>query len=74
LTDNKKGFFLVLTTKTLCFPMVGNPVSQIYTPTIINDWFQNKGLDAAMIGADIQPTAIKNYFEGLRYWNNYGGC
>ncbi|MCF6327408.1 MAG: shikimate dehydrogenase [Devosiaceae bacterium] len=74
MTGNKKGIFLVITAKTLCFPMVGSPVSQTYTPAIINSWFQNKGLDAVMIGADIQPAAIENYFEGLRCWNNCGGC
>jgi shikimate dehydrogenase len=63
-----------ITGTTQLFPIIGHPVSGVFSPPAFNLEFQNKGLDITMVPMDIPPSALDAFWVLLRNTQNMVGC
>ena len=63
-----------ITGTTYFYAMLGHPVAQVRTPTVLNAYLQKNDIAAAMTTFDILPKNVDRFFEMLRAWENCGGC
>jgi shikimate dehydrogenase len=54
--------------------ILGTPIAQVQSPANFNRWFQEQGLDLAMLPLDLQPDALQAFIAAMRGWNNLHGC
>jgi shikimate dehydrogenase len=54
--------------------IVGSPIVQVKSPVNFNTWFQDNGLDVAMIPIDVRADAFAAFIDALRGWQNMRGC
>lgn len=57
----------------VCF-MVGRPVGKARTPAIFNEWAARAGLDAVMVGLDLDAGGVGALFSAMRHWDNCLGA
>jgi len=55
-------------------PLIGQPVGQVRSPTVFNQYAQDNGIDAVMFAVDLEPAAAADFFRGLKGWKNCPGC
>lgn len=63
-----------ITGMTLLFPIIGHPVSGVFSPPAFNIEFKNRGLDIAMVPLDISPPVLEAFWALLRTSENLVGC
>lgn len=54
--------------------IVGSPVTQVKSPENFNQWFAGHRQNVAMLAIDLAPSALQNFVETLRGWQNLRGC
>lgn len=65
---------MAITGATLLFPIIGHPVSGVFSPPAFNALFQKRNIDAVMFGADMEPAALDGFWQVLRGSSNMLGC
>ena len=60
--------------RTLVYPMIGHPTTQVKSPTTFNRYFRENHLDGVMVAVDVHPAAVVHFFSLLRGWENCPGC
>jgi len=60
--------------RTLVYPMIGYPTTQVKSPTTFNRYFREKYIDGVMVAIDVHPAAVAHFFSLLRGWQNCPGC
>jgi len=63
-----------ITGKTKVLPIIGHPVSGVFSPRAFNFSFQERGLDVVMVPVDVPVTGVKGLWELLRASSNMIGC
>ncbi|MBL4787227.1 MAG: shikimate dehydrogenase [Cohaesibacteraceae bacterium] len=65
---------MIISGQTKCCPIIGHPVAHVFTPPVINAWFEMQQIDAVMFAMDISSSGAKEFFKMLRNWENLAGC
>ena len=65
---------MAITGTTQIFPIIGSPVSGVFSPPAFNLLFQDRGLDIAMVPMEIPASAISMFWDLLRSSGNMIGC
>lgn len=60
--------------RTLVYPMIGHPTTQVKSPTTFNRYFRKMRMDRIMIAIDVHPAEVTHFFSLLRGWRNCPGC
>ncbi len=63
-----------ITGATRLLPIIGHPVSSVFSPPAFNALFQKKNIDAVMFGLDLEPAALDGFWQVLRGSSNMLGC
>ncbi|MFT6088644.1 MAG: shikimate dehydrogenase [Akkermansiaceae bacterium] len=63
-----------ITGKTRIFPIIGSPVSTVFSPPAFNIAFQERGLDIVMVPMEISAEQVHGFWELLRDSANMIGC
>ncbi|WP_417681108.1 shikimate dehydrogenase family protein [Roseibium sp.] len=63
-----------VTGATRLFPIIGHPVSGVFSPPAFNALFQKKNIDVVMVGLDLEPAALGGFWLVLRGSSNMLGC
>lgn len=63
-----------ITGKTRILPIIGHPVSGVFSPPAFNLAFKDRGLDIAMVPMDIPSTSLRAFWNLLRNSANMIGC
>ncbi len=63
-----------ITGTTQIFPIIGNPVSGVFSPPAFNLLFKKKGLDIVMVPVEIPAAAVSTFWDLLRSSGNMIGC
>ena len=63
-----------ITGKTKVLPIIGHPISGVFSPRAFNFSFQERGLDVVMVPMDVPVTGVKGLWELLRASSNMIGC
>ena len=63
-----------ITGTTQIFPIIGCPVSSVFSPPAFNLLFDKKGLDISMIPIDVPVSGVKGFWDLLRGSANMIGC
>lgn len=63
-----------ITGTTQIFPIIGSPVSGVFSPPAFNLLFQDRGLDIVMVPMDIPAAGIGTFWDLLRSSGNMIGC
>jgi hypothetical protein len=54
--------------------IVGSPIAQVKSPENFNRWFASHQQNVAMLAIDLAPSALQNFVQTLRGWQNMRGC
>ncbi|VVM78662.1 Shikimate dehydrogenase (NADP(+)) [Pseudomonas fluorescens] len=54
--------------------IVGSPIAQVKSPENFNRWFADHQQNVAMLAIDLAPSALQNFIQTLRGWQNLRGC
>lgn len=63
-----------ITGTTQIFPIIGSPISGVFSPPAFNLLFQDRGLDIAMVPMDIPTAGVSTFWDLLRSSGNMIGC
>jgi shikimate dehydrogenase len=64
---------MLITGTTAIVGIVGTPIVQVKSPSVMNAYFQHQGWDAALVPIDLDATAIPAFASMLRAWRNLRG-
>lgn len=56
------------------YPIIGSPMKQVKSPVLFNRYFAEQGIDAEMVGIDVAPFDLGDFFDQLRVTKNVKGC
>ncbi len=56
------------------YPIIGSPIKQVKSPDLFNRYFAEQGIDAEMVGIDVAPRDLGDFFDQLRVARNVKGC
>ena len=56
------------------YPIIGSPIKQVKSPDLFNRYFAEQGIDAEMVGIDVAPRDLGDFFDQLRVAKNVKGC
>lgn len=59
---------------TKLLPIIGFPVSGVFSPPAFNAHFSDIGIDAVMFGLDIAPEGVDDFWRVMRMSENMLGC
>ncbi|MBN8872477.1 MAG: shikimate dehydrogenase [Rhodospirillales bacterium] len=62
-----------VTASTAIVGIVGTPIMQVKSPTVMNAWFEAQARDAALVPIDLAPEAMAAFVPVLRGWRNLRG-
>lgn len=65
---------MLITGKTRILPIIGHPVSGVFSPPAFNLAFQEKGLDIKMVPMDVPAASMQAFWDLLRNSTNMIGC
>ncbi|MBK5413289.1 shikimate dehydrogenase family protein [Pseudomonas sp. TH31] len=54
--------------------IVGSPIAQVKSPENFNRWFADHQQNIAMLAIDLQQSALDDFVQTLRGWQNLRGC
>ena len=60
--------------RTKLFPIIGDPVAGVVSPSAVNAWFQSNAIDACMIPLNIPALNITGFWDMIRTSNTFLGC
>ncbi|MGH1412961.1 MAG: shikimate dehydrogenase family protein [Pelagimonas sp.] len=63
-----------ITGTTQIFPIIGHPVSGVFSPPAFNLLFQDRGLDIVMVPMDVPVSGANGFWDVLRASANMIGC
>ena len=63
-----------VTGETKFYALIGHPVQQVRTPSVLNAYLKKHEIDAIMVTFDLLPEAVKSFFKMLRGCENCLGC
>lgn len=64
---------MVITGTTAIVGIVGTPIVQVKSPSVMNAYFQRQEWDAALVPIDLDATAMPAFASMLRAWRNLRG-
>jgi shikimate dehydrogenase len=64
---------MAITGATAVVGLIGTPIVQVKTPSLMNPYFHQHALDAVLIPMDVAPDAIPALVRTMRGWNNLRG-
>ncbi len=62
-----------LSGKTRLFPIVGDPIAQVKSPSGVTDAFNERGVDAICVPMHIAPEDFQTFIAAIRQTQNVGG-
>lgn len=65
---------MAITGTTQIFPIVGCPVTGVFSPPAFNSLFRQKGLDITMVPMDVPVSGMNGFWDVLRCSANMIGC
>ena len=65
---------LPVTGSTKFYALIGHPVKQVRTPTVLNAYLTEHSIDAVMVTFDLLPENLQDFFNMMRGWQNCLGC
>lgn len=65
---------LMIQGSTELVAIVGSPVAQVKSPENFNRWFADHQQNVSMLAIDLAQTALDNFVQTLRGWQNLRGC
>ena len=63
-----------ITGGTRFFPLVGYPVSRVFSPPAINGWLSENAKDVVMLPLEIAPRHLASFWSLLRHSESFVGC
>jgi hypothetical protein len=70
-----KGLTMIVPTGTArIIAIVGRPIAQVRSPTVVNLELASRGIDAVMIPCDVTPEALPNFLATIRGWESAAGA
>lgn len=63
----------MITGKTKIFAIVADPIVQVRTPEVFNDYCKNNKIDGVLVPVNVGIEGLKAVFEGFRTIKNLGG-
>lgn len=63
----------MITGKTKIYAIIADPISQVRTPEVFNELFEQKGIDAVLIPVQVGVEGLDALIEGFRRMKNLGG-
>ena len=54
---------LSITGTTKFYALIGHPVEQVRTPTVLNAHLTGHGIDAAMVTFNLLPSSLEDFFN-----------
>ncbi len=54
--------------------IIGDPVKQVKSPAVFNDYFDSRGVNAVMVPLHVGTTEFQEVLEGLRFVKNFAGA
>jgi hypothetical protein len=70
-----KGLTMIVPTGTArIIAIVGRPIAQVRSPTVVNLELASRGIDAVMIPCHVTPEALPNFLATIRGWENAAGA
>ncbi len=54
--------------------IIGDPVKQVKSPAVFNDYFRRRGINAVMVPLHVETTEFQKVLEGLRSVKNFAGA
>lgn len=73
MQDNDRAPKLSISGTTSVFGCIAHPVAHVRAPTIFNDIFANRQLDAVMVPVDAPADRLEAVIAGLSYMPNFHG-
>lgn len=64
----------LVTGTTRMIALLGHPVGQVRSPTVMNEYFAANGIDRVVAAFDVRPGGGEAFLKGLRDWENCDGC
>lgn len=58
---------------TRLYYVIGDPIAQVKSPSLVTEAFQNQGLNAVCIPAHVTPCDLAAFFEGIKKMKNVDG-
>ena len=65
---------LPITGSTKFYALIGHPVEQVRTPTVLNAHLTERGIDAVMVTFNLLPANLEDFFKMMKGWQNCLGC
>ena len=65
---------LSITGTTKFYALIGHPVEQVRTPTVLNAHLTEHGIDALMVTFNLLPANLEDFFKMMKGWQNCLGC
>ena len=65
---------LSVTGSTTFYALIGHPVEQVRTPTVLNAHLTERGIDAVMVTFNLLPENLEDFFKMMKGWQNCLGC
>lgn len=63
-----------ITGKSRLFPIIGDPVEEVFSPAAFNAWFDDRRLNCAMIPLNLPSDALPGFWSVLRESRTVLGC
>lgn len=60
--------------RTTVVAIIGHPIRRVRSPTTVNAELAKRGIDAALVPADLDPSVVPSFLEMLRHRHNSPGC
>lgn len=64
---------MLVTASTAIVGIVGTPIMQVKSPSVMNAYFTERGHDAVLVPIDLDPAAMPAFLAMLRAWRNLRG-
>jgi len=63
----------VITGNTRLFAIIADPIAQVRTPEVFNEYFRAQRMDAVLVPIQVAPEGLADVVTGLRAMSNLGG-
>lgn len=63
----------MITGKTKLFAIVADPITQVRTPEVFNDYCEKNRIDGVLVPVNVGTDGLRSVFEGFRSIKNLGG-
>jgi shikimate dehydrogenase len=63
----------MITGTTRLYAIVADPISQVRTPQVLNQYFETQGHDGVLVPMHVKPDGLADVVNGFRRLQNFGG-